>query len=173
MIHNGSRKVNFHSIAIDIFRLCMANGITLNSRWIPRSLTNFADFVSKLTDYDDWVVSERLFLYLDLEWGPHTIDRFTNIANKKLECFNSLFWAPGSEAVNAFSQNWAGENNWLVPPIYLISSVIRHLLACNASGTIIVPFWPSAHFWSLQFKTANVLHDYIIDLRFFKNPDGY
>ena len=124
MIHNGSRKVNLHSIAIGIFRLCMANGITLNSRWIPRSLNNFADFVSKLTDYDDWVVSERIFLYLDLEWGPHTIDRFANIDNKKLGRFNSRFWAPGSEAVDAFSQDWAGENNWLVPPIYLIPSVI-------------------------------------------------
>ena len=60
----------------------MVNGITFNSRWIPRSLNNSADLVSKLTDYDDWVVSECLFLYLDSEWGPHTIDRFANIDNK-------------------------------------------------------------------------------------------
>ena len=73
----------------------MANGITLTSRWIPRSLNSFADFESKLTDYDDWVVSERLFLYLDLEWGPHTIDRFANIDIKMTKnvrrCIPSFF----------------------------------------------------------------------------------
>ena len=79
----------------------MANGITLNSRWIPRPLNNFADFLSKLTNYDDWVVSERLFLHLDSEWGPYIIDHFANIDNKKLERFNSLFWASGSEMLFA------------------------------------------------------------------------
>ena len=74
-------------------------------------MNNFADLVSKLTDYDDWVVSECLFFYLDSEWGLHTIDRFANVDNKKLDRFNSFFWAPGSEAVDAFYQNWAGENN--------------------------------------------------------------
>ena len=69
---------------------------------------------------------------------PYTIDHFASAENKKLERFNSLFWNPGTERVNAFSTSWEYENNWLVPPIYLISNTILHLLTCQAQGTLIV-----------------------------------
>ena len=116
------------------------NGISLTPQWVPRSKNFDADEVSKLIDYDDWYTADHLFSFLDRLWGPHTIDRFANDHNNKLPRFNSLFWTPGCENVNAFSRDWAGENNWLVPPIYLISSTIRHLLTCSAVGTIIVPY---------------------------------
>ena len=59
------------------------------------------------------------FLTLDALWGPHSVDRFANDQNTKLSRFNSLFWTSNCEAVDAFSQNWVDENNWLVPPIFL------------------------------------------------------
>jgi hypothetical protein len=49
-----------------------------------------------------------------------TIDRFANFNNKKLNRYNSLYWNPGSEAIDAFSQNWQFENNWLVPPVFSV-----------------------------------------------------
>ena len=49
-------------------------------------------------------------------WGPHTIDRFSNSINYHISRFNSRFHLLGSEAVDAFSVPWVGENNWLVPP---------------------------------------------------------
>ena len=44
-----------------------------------------------------------------------------------------------------------GENNWLVPPIFLIPKVLNHLVASGGRGTLIVPTWPSAPFWPLIF----------------------
>ena len=35
--------------------------------------------------------------------------------------FYFRFCCPGVEGVDPFSVDWVGENNWLVPPIYLIS----------------------------------------------------
>ena len=72
-----------------------------------------------------------MYYFTKIQNGPHTVDCITNVDNKKLDGFNLLFWTAGSEALNVLSQNCANENNWLVPPIYLISSVIRHLLACK------------------------------------------
>lgn len=49
---------------------------------------------------------------------------------RKLVCFNSRFYQPGTEAVDAFTQNWEFENNWLHPPVCQVANVISHLRAC-------------------------------------------
>ena len=51
-----------------------------------------------------------------------------------------LWRCPSSEGVDAFSVDWAGENNWLVPPVYLIGHTIFHLEACGARGVLVVPY---------------------------------
>ena len=115
-------KDDIHSVALDIFCCSLQDGITLCPAWIPRSEHELADEISKFCDYDDWFVSQSFFIKTDRLWGPHTIDRFANSYNTKLTRFNSLFWCPGTEAVDAFSQDWSANNNWLVPPIFLIAS---------------------------------------------------
>jgi hypothetical protein len=59
----------------------------------------------------------------------------TGVINE-LNRYNSLYWNPGSEAIDAFSQNWQFENNWLVPPVFSVLRVIKHLLFCKARGTL-------------------------------------
>ena len=171
-INYGSRKLELQSIALDIFSVCLHNNISLFPHWIPRDMNETADFVSKLVDCDDWFVSHEFFKMLDALWGPHSADRFANNQNTKLSRFNSLFWTSNCKAVDAFSQNWADKNNWLVPPIFLISTVIRHLLTCKTRGTLVVPAWPSAPFWPLLFTSECMTHIYVIDFRLFHNIDG-
>ena len=49
-----------------------------------------------------------------------------------------------TEAVDAFSQDWSGDNNFLHPPYGLIPRVLAKLLATpRVSATLIVPDWPS------------------------------
>lgn len=121
----------------------------MEPEWIPRELNAKADQLSRIVDLDDWFLNPVVFSQLDKQWGPHTIDRFASHANTQLERFNSRCWNPGSEAVDAFTVNWAGEMNWLCPPIGLIPRVIRHAQACQAKGTLIAPCWPSAAFWPI------------------------
>ena len=77
------------------------------------------------------------------------MDRFANLHNCQVPRFNSWCWNPGSEAVDAFTVDWAGENNWLCPPIGLLPRVIPHAQSCRAKGSMVVPMWPSAPFWPL------------------------
>ena len=44
--------------------------------WIPRSLNMRADFLSRITNYDDWAVDPCIFHELDASWGPHSVDCF-------------------------------------------------------------------------------------------------
>ena len=54
---------------------------------------------------------DDVFKQLDQLCGPHSIDRFASSYNAKLSKFNSRFLHPGTEAVDAFTQDWSSENN--------------------------------------------------------------
>ena len=102
VINYGSMKVHLQKLALDIFSLCLNNNISIYLEWIPRNLNEIADAISKFIDYDDWRTTDGFFIFLNTVWGPFTIDRFASEENKKLQRFNSLFWNPGTERVNAF-----------------------------------------------------------------------
>ena len=151
IIRNGSMKRDLHEISLSIFQIVLRNGIDLQVDWIPRHLNEHADAISRIVDFDDWGVSFEFFRLVDNIWGPHSVDRFANSHNRKLPRFFSRFWNPDSEGVDAFCVDWAGENNWLVPPVSLVPRVIRHLFVCRSMCTLIVPKWVSAPFWPMLF----------------------
>ena len=105
-------------------------------------------------------------------WGIYTIDRFANSINAKLSRFNSLLCNVKTEAVDAFSQNWSGDNNWQVPPNYAVIRTVKHLIACKAKGTLIIHKWTSAANWPLIFLKHWSYHSYVKDLIEFKNTTG-
>ena len=104
-------------------------------KWIPRDLNTVADCLSRIIDFDDYALNDDIFRMLDVRWGPHSVDRFACNYNTKLARFNSRFYQPGTEAVDAFTQD---ENNWLVPPVSLIVRVINYLKLCKAEGSIVM-----------------------------------
>lgn len=151
IVKSGSMKEDLQKISFSIFSICTENCISIDIQWIPRSDNSKADYISKMVDHEDWGISCEFFEFIDKLWGPHSVDRFASVMNHKTVRFNSLFWNPNSEAVDAFTQDWAKDNNLLVPPIYLVVKVIKHLIFCKAKGTLIVPRWVSAPYWTLIF----------------------
>ena len=85
-----------------------------------------ADYYSRIVDFDDWMINPMTFQWLDVLWGPHTVDRFSRLGNAQLDRFTSRFWTPGTKAVDTPTCDWADDNNWWVLPINLIPRVIRH-----------------------------------------------
>ena len=151
IVQYGSKKPSLQAEALGIFSICAQGNIRLEPEWIPREKNELADYYSRIVDYDDWMLNPSTFTWLDAIWGPHTIDRFANATNTQLQRFNSRFWSPGSEAVDAFTCSWVGENNWWCPPVYLVPRVIRHAQNTKANGTLIIPQWLSSPFWPLLF----------------------
>ena len=135
-------------------------------KWIPRDSNRQADSLSRIIDFDDYSINDDVFHMLDFKWGPHTVDRFVCSYNAKLSCFNSRFYQPGAEAVDAFAQNWEGENNWFHPPVSQISRVITHMRACKAVETLVIPLWKSSYFWLLLCDDGKhwnaFVHDWVI-----------
>ena len=80
-----------------------------------------ADYISRIRDFDDWMINPALFAFLDRAWGPHKVDCSADQYNKQLPRFHSRFWCPGSEAVDTFTVNWVNDVCWLMPPLHLVS----------------------------------------------------
>ena len=68
--------------------------------------------------------------------------------------------------MDAFAQNWKGEDNWVHPPVSQISRVITHMIACKAVGTLVIPLWKSSYFWILLCDDGKhwnaFVHDWVI-----------
>ena len=169
IVHSGSMKHELQVLSYSIFRMCIQNKISLDVQWVPRTENDKADYLSKIIDHDDWEITIEFFEFVNSMFGPFSVDRFANFNNRKLVRYNSKFWNPESEAVDCFTQNWAGENNWLVPPLHLIVSTVKHTVECRAHGTLIVPNWPSAVFWPLLFDQDLYYKSYVKDALLFKN----
>ncbi|VDH90196.1 Hypothetical predicted protein [Mytilus galloprovincialis] len=122
--------------------------------WVPRTLNEKADFISRIIDYDDWGIDEQLFMYVDSLWGPHEIDWFANDDDHKLTVFYSRYWTVNSMGIDAFTINWQGANGWFVPPVCLVSKVISYVRQCFAHGTLVLPLWKSASFWPMLCPTG-------------------
>ncbi len=161
----GSRKPLLHAIALKVFSLVVSCQIHLEPEWIPRGRNEQADYLSRIVDYDDWFLNPLVFVDLDRAWGPHTVDRFADANNRQVQRFNSRCWNPGTEAVDAFTVNWADENNWLCPPIALIPRVIGHARACKAVGTLVVPCWPSSSFWPILHPSPTSFAPFVLEVR--------
>lgn len=161
IIQKGSTKPSLQKLAYEIFDLCLKYDITISSKWIPREFNPLADQISKSVDSDDWGVDFETFNYIQSIYGNFTIDRFASFHNKKVERFNSKFFCPGTSGVNAFTQNWRNEFNWLCPPISLLGECLNHLKLCNGKGVLLVPLWKSSYFWPLLTPDGKVFYDFI------------
>ena len=161
----GSKKPHLQKIALKVLSLAIQFQIRLEPEWVPRELNEKADFLSRIIDYDDWFLNPSVFAWLDSMWGPHTVDRFADWNNCQLPRFNSRCWNPGSEAVDAFTADWRGENNWWCPPVSLVPRVIAHAQACRAEGTLIVPEWKSAPFWPLLQPVEGKFSQFVVAVK--------
>jgi hypothetical protein len=108
--------------------------IKKNYFFIISSLFIKADQLSRKINHDDWGIRSNVFDLYNHKWGSYTVDRFATHYNTQCVRFNSPIWCPGTEAVDAFSQYWGRENNWLVPPPSLISRVLNKMKRDKAYG---------------------------------------
>ena len=51
--------------------------------------------------------------------------------------------------VDFFFQPLRGENCHVTQPVGGVARVLHYMESQNASGILVVPFWPSAHYWPL------------------------
>jgi hypothetical protein len=149
VLEKGSGKFRLQNYALFVDKICRQYNISLRPVWIPRSLNNVADMLSKMFDYEDYSVQDYFYQYvLQITGFVPNFDRFANNWNAKCPQFNSLAYCVGSSGVNCFNYSWGGlAKNWLFPPPRLIIPAILHLQKSFGCGLLLVPQWKNAAFY--------------------------
>ena len=83
IINRGSTKPNLQTLAEEIVNLCNHHRVSVIPIWVPRDNNHFTDYLSKLTDVNDWGIHSDIYQWLNTLWGPFTVDRFTTWYNTK------------------------------------------------------------------------------------------
>ena len=169
IVQNGSMKLDLHELAIEIYKRCIELNISLKVDWIPRNDNKVADSISRSIDTDDWGISNFMYEYMNNLWGQYTIDLFADTTNHHTNRFYSRHWVKNTEGVDAFAYTWKGENAWIVPPVKLVTKVLRKIVFDKAQGTLIVPYWPSSTFWPILIDENRQFRWFIIDHLKFDN----
>ena len=111
---------------------------------MSRDQNYLADFYGRMNDTDNWSIDNESVNIVSNNYGPFSVGRFANNLNKKINKFNSKYFCPGTHQVNAFTDDWSRDHNWLCSPISCIGFVLRHLILCKARGALLVPIWTSS-----------------------------
>ena len=161
----GTSNVSaLHRIGVEIFWFCASMQIILDVTWVPRTLNQLADHLSKVYDRDDWQTSEWWFTFLLHKWGPFTIDRFATEKNALLPRFNSGWYCPGCEDIDSLKLlNWAEEMNWCNPPFRLMGQLFRVMKEHKAKGAIVVPVWTKRHWWPMLCPDGEHFAGWVLD----------
>ena len=106
IINRGSTKPDLQTFAEEIVDLYNNHRLSVIPIRVPRDKNQLADDLSKLSNVDDWGICSDIFQWLSILLGPFAVDRFATWYNTKCVRFNSRFWNPGSESVDAFTENW-------------------------------------------------------------------
>ena len=68
-------KEHLPQLVVDIFHTARKN-IEIDVQWVLRLLNERADYLSKIVDYDDWIVKDCYFRAVTSLWGPCSVDCF-------------------------------------------------------------------------------------------------
>ena len=144
----GGPAMELSRIARAIWSLAMEHNIQLKAQHLKGVLNIQADALSRLSSQYEWCLHQKVYDYLNVLWGPHTIDRFATMATTKCISYNSRFLDPASMGVDALLQgDWGTENNYVNPPIRLIDQVLDIVCQQQATATIIAPAWKAQWFY--------------------------
>ena len=148
----GGPSQQLTEVAKQIWTFAIKNNVSLSAKYLCGAQNTIADGLSRYISQYEWALHPKVFQCIDKMWGPHSIDRFANMSNTQLTQYNSLWLDPNTSGVDAFSQKWSGQNNFINPPFRLLDRVLDKLIAEKAVATIICPAWPAQNWFQKLTK---------------------
>ena len=152
LLKGGGPKPDLCELVKAIWTECLSLNSDAGAEWIAREENELADQLSKFRERADWSLHPDLFFQLDTMFGPHTVDRFAARHNTLCARYNSLHYDSGAEAIDAFKQNWAGENNFVNAAFSDIDRVLQQTVEQRSTITLVFPLWESAP-WFNQLQS--------------------
>ena len=153
--NKGGPVEKLSQMAKTIWGLAERHQFQITCTHIPGLLNIEADRLSRTPDTHNWMLHPYLFAELQRKFGPFTIDRFATSLNTQLPRFNSRYWEPDTEAINAMAQPWTGEHNYINPPWALLPQIVRKIASDKAECTVIAPMF-KGQAWFQELKNMSI-----------------
>ena len=118
-----------------------------------------AEFLQQ--DKSDWQFLPRLFMGLNSEFGPYTVDACADLAGTN--ALVPLFWTEKDDCTKMF---WGGHNAWCNPPFHMAQAVLDQFLEGkksspqNTSATFVVPAWVGSVWWKTLIDHFRIVRYY-------------
>lgn len=114
------------------------------------------DQLSREADPEDWAIMPIYKEDAEAEARRKaTIDRFASENNYRCPRFNSRWACPGSEAIDAMTQDWRLEVNWVNSPFSMIAQVLKLIEEQRAETFMVLPVWPNKAWWRKAKEMAS------------------
>lgn len=138
----GSNKTAINSVVRDIWLFCKDRSLNLTVSYIPGSLNNIADSLSRSFNVElEWKLNPYIFGLIQSLLGPFDMDLFASRINFQFQPYVS--WAPDPEAwgIDAFHFSWKDIYGYSFPPFSIIAKVLQKIEIEECEMCVIVPFW--------------------------------
>ena len=140
----GTHSLPLSRLAVEIWEWCIKRNFTIHAEHLPGVENIRADWQSRhLVDSSDWRLDREIFLHLESQLGPFTIDLFASKTNAQLPTFCSWQPEPKAIAVDALSIPWKEQRAYMFPPFALIPRCLSKLWEEGASALLIAAVWPN------------------------------
>ena len=131
-----------------------SRNIQVVATWLAGEDNTLADRLSRQqANPRERSLHPHLFEWLELQWGPHTLDCFATRLNTQVPRYFS--WGPDANAVGRdfFKQQaLSQENLYGNPPFPLIARTLKKILEEGLEMTLVLPLWPSRPWWPLLLR---------------------
>ena len=144
------------SIARDIWKWAEERNIWLFASYIASSDNYEADEESRREiESNDWSLGAEQYWSLCNTFFVPDIDLFATSVTRKCRVFCAWKPSPGAFAIDAFTIPWNNQKFYAFPPFNLIPRVLRKIQNENASGILVVPYWPSQNWFPRFLKLSH------------------
>ena len=150
----GVRSTMCNKVAQDIWEFCEFHHIWITVAHIPGVMNVKADYKSRnFSDNVEWSLNDKLFDNICDRFDIPDVDLFASRLNNKVSKYVSFTPDPGAFAVDAFTISWSEfEFVYAFPPFSCVFKAIKKMIRDQATGVLIVPWWPSQPWWARLHK---------------------
>lgn len=152
----GSHCLTVNEVARKIWLWAEERNVWISSAHIAGVENVEADRKSRVFDDEtEWMLNPTMFNELRQNHFPdlcNCIDMFASRINHQVPSYVSWKPDPGACAVDAFSLNWDDYKCvYLFPPFSIIAMTLQKIRVDKAEAVIIVPNWPTQHWYPMLF----------------------
>jgi hypothetical protein len=144
-----SHSAKLNQLVKHIWQWCEIQKIWITMAHIPGVENCQADFQSRSFNWGtEWCLNKDIFtLACNMLRFTPDIDQFASRIKYQFKPYVAFRPDPEAIAINAFHMTWVQFAFYAFPPFSVIMQVLQKIQEDQASGILVIPYWPTQIWW--------------------------